>query len=136
MTQKYNRKKRVNSILVYIKSGDIENKLKRRDALQIVNDFYDLPENNQVNNNSWRNSSDERYVVSAIPFKELENDIRGLEPCLKGKRPEIKQYNDKNTNNNTDQNITINKSDFDNLMVRLSELEKENMILKNKLNNI
>ena len=132
MTQKYNRKKRANSILVYIKTGDIENKLKRRDALQVVNDFYDLPENNQVNNNSWQNAGYDRLLRAAIPFDELEDDIRKLEPYLKGERPKIRQYN----YNTTDQNITINKSDFDNLMVRLSELEKENMILKNKLNNI
>lgn len=129
MTQKYNNKrKRAYGILIYIKDGKIKKSddVLIKDIVDFLNGFYKLNGSDMLNYNNWRNADKKSVTRTAIPFNELEDDIRKLEPYLKGETQ----------NNTTDQNITINKSDFDNLMVRLSELEKENMILKNKLNNI
>lgn len=83
-TKYYSNKKKANSILVYIKNEKIENNLKRKEVLQFINGYYGLQGDNEVNNNSWRNAGDERYINSAIPFEELEVDIRKIEPYLKG----------------------------------------------------
>lgn len=96
-TKFYDNKKRANSILVYIKNGSIKNGLKRKEALQVVNEYYELPKGNEVNNNSWRNSGDKRYIKSAIPFEELEDDIKELTPYLKGEK-EIQNTNEQKNN--------------------------------------
>lgn len=128
MTQKYSNRKKAYGVLTYIRTGFINKNedMKVKDLVNIINEYYNLSDKEKMKDTNWFNANRDTIVRAVIPFNELKDDIRKLEPYLKG---EIQ-------NNTTDQNITINKSDFDDLMVRLSELEKENMILKNKLNNI
>ena len=142
-TKDYSNKKKANSVLVYIKNEKIENNLKRKEVLQFINGYYGLQGDNKVNNNSWRNAGDERYINSAIPFEELEDDIRKFEPYLRGDSNLIYEViNSDNVDNSDNEKPTDNFVSFqgyDEILQLLNSISNKQVTqfeeIKSLLNN-
>lgn len=82
----YDNKKKANSILSYLRTGEIERneRLTVKNILYIVNKYFELED--EVNMNSWRNAGLDRMIKNAIPINQLEKEIEELKPFLNGEK--------------------------------------------------
>lgn len=137
MIKDYSNKKKANSVLVYVKNKSIENELQRREVLQVVNDFYELPEGNMVNNNSWRNAGRNTALETAIPLEELKDDLKELEPYLKGEKQISEDVDDSDNENPTDNFVSF--QGYDKILQLLNSISNKQVTqfeeIKSLLNN-
>lgn len=137
MIKDYSNKKKANSVLVYVKNESIENELQRREVLQVVNDFYELPEGNMVNNNSWRNAGRDTALETAIPLEELKDDLKELEPYLKGEKQIREDVDNSDNENPTDKFISF--QGYDEILQLLNSISNKQVTqfeeIKSLLNN-
>lgn len=133
------QKRMAYSILMNVKNDTIQRPeaLSIKELIELLNNFYNLENGYELNYNNWRNADKDSVIKTAIPLEELKDDLKELEPYLKGEK-QISEDVDASDNESPTDNF-VSFQGYDEMLQLLNSISNKQVTqfeeIKSLLNN-